>query len=620
MKSLGGAVHCASWLVCCSGVSGCASGYAPDGLGQELEPMVRADPSPSGSEDAVVLLRATANGEQICTGTLVAPNLVLTSRHCVARLNPGEFRCDARGELAENPSGGGTLGADLPANEIEIHGTATPRVDALARGERIVSSLSTNVCKNDIAFVALDRHLELPVAPVRIRTPTARYELATLVGYGADGTSAEYRWLEAPRQRLGRQPVLEVGPDSIDDGVIILRPRILVFGGPATCHGDSGGPALSERTGAVIGVLSVMDGLDCLADEVELHYTHTTAFEALALEAYAAASAAPRFEDDRSLGELCSENYECASGRCFTTTEGDTVCADFCDDGQCPSGYACVSSGAEALCSRRPAEPCADCGTPPSPAAGGEGCSVGPGASRAGGSAAALALAALVGSRRRARSKARAKLGCAAALGLVALLGACGEDEVITGKDAVTAGRGGTSGVGGSGSGATGPGGSAGSGGDSSVTGGTAGRGGAVGSGGRGGAEGNAGGSNDGAPESGGNSGLCGAASTCDPADAAYMLTVCNRIPAAEQAGQMRAVALEYNVNMRDDCKSAGLADRQVPFEFLNQVLSWNFEFWGCRLTGVNDFGPAGSAQSLSAADVRLLSEHYLDAAKRRLS
>jgi hypothetical protein len=346
----------ASLLVCCA----CGAENAdPARAGAAARPLVRADPSPGGGpDDAVVLVRATTQGEQICTGTLLAPRLVVTSRHCVAYTGPDDFQCTVEGELVQNPNGGGTLGADFRPGDVEIYAGPIAGLEPAALGANIVSSLSNSICQNDIAFVVLDRALELPSAPLRIRVPTRRGELVRLVGFGSDGTPDDLPWSERPRRRLDQQTVADVGPDSIADGVTNTRPRTLVFDGPSSCFGDSGGPALSETTDAVIGVFSILDRSDCLDPDVLLFYTHTSPFEGLAREAFALAEADPVFEDDRRLGEACDVDHQCASGRCTRPAE-PAVCSETCAGGACPAGFACSTALGEPLC--LPETACLDC-------------------------------------------------------------------------------------------------------------------------------------------------------------------------------------------------------------------------------------------------------------------
>jgi hypothetical protein len=284
----------------------CASGSGDPATGQLSQPIVGGEPSTAGPEDAVVLVHTVSEGEHQCTGSLVAQNLVLTSRHCVAYTGPEDFQCTVQGELIENPNGGGLLGADFPARDVQIYTGPPPHTEPAAYGAQIVSSLSTSICQNDIAFIVLDRKLDLPTVPLRIGLPTAPGEFVKLVGYGSDGTSAEAPWRDRPRRRLPHQPIAGVGPNSLADGVTTVRPRVLLLAGPTVCFGDSGGPALSETSGAALAVFSMLDRQSCLDSDVQLFFTHTSPFRTLAEDAFRAAGAAPAFEGD-STGKSCRD-------------------------------------------------------------------------------------------------------------------------------------------------------------------------------------------------------------------------------------------------------------------------------------------------------------------------
>jgi hypothetical protein len=344
--------------------------------GEQRSALYGAAASPSGTaDDAVLHLRGTATLDLTCTATLVAPNLAVTAMHCVANTSPGGFNCTLEGELVPNPEGAGRLYGHVEAGSLEFYAGESVGSEPVARGSRILSPFSETICKNDLAFVLLDRELDLPVRPIRLQRPTAVDESMTFVGYGLD----EQRladWRARPRKRLPGQRVRAVGPDSVQEGVTDATPRTLVFEGPSACWGDSGGPALSEDTGAVTAVFSLLAGDLCSARGTRIVFTRAAPFRNLAEQAFAAAGHAPWLDGEPDprlapVGAGCSEASACQSGACV---EGR--CRPTCSaQSACPSGYTCDAS--TSLCSAaRARESSSSCAAAPAPAAGGSGAAV----------------------------------------------------------------------------------------------------------------------------------------------------------------------------------------------------------------------------------------------------
>ena len=382
------------------------------------EPVVFGRTSPPGTrEDAVLMLRTPfEDGVLSCTATLVAKNLVVTVRHCVSYSTPGGATCTLGGELVDDGSGAGHLGLHLPSDTLEFYSGDGDERRLVARGKATISTVSETICVDDLAFVVLDRDVELPVAPLRLGTRAQVGEPVTLVGYGLDETMGFDNEIDdLVRHAKDDLVILDVGPRSTAD-VTSVPPRTVVVRAPAGCMGDSGGPLLSTASGAIVGVYSVLIGESCEARSALNMFAHLPDFGSVVDDAFDEAGATPVLEPvPGEFGAACEGDSDCAQMLCKDVGLEERRCSRTCEESSdCPRDYECSAESdgycvAEAAASGA-AGAAGQSGTSdsPPPADDGGGCGMSPSVPEP---RAAWGLALLVGwgcLRRRQRSSATA--------------------------------------------------------------------------------------------------------------------------------------------------------------------------------------------------------------------
>lgn len=331
----------------------------------------------------------------LCTASLIAPNLLLTARHCVSAVSEEQVVCSRT-----------TAGDPYPPSQLfATNAFSQDEVTSAYRVASIDVPPSSLLCGNDVALVTLTSvvptSVAIPLVP-RIDRAVAPGETYRAVGYGLaqpdDDGSAGVR-----RQRAGL--AVECQPGSCGSGT---RSNEFV-GDSSVCSGDSGGPALDEA-GKVVGVVS-RSGTDC-AHPV---YASAAAWKDWLIEVARAAAERGKYDapfwvesglsdpplggqGDRCTGpEGCGEGFACYSPTLSTT---DAYCAADCSEQpQCTSGTHC-DPGSQ-VCIRDPAaEPSSSCAV------------ARPGTAR--GSASALmllALATALGTKRKSASRTK-RLSC----------------------------------------------------------------------------------------------------------------------------------------------------------------------------------------------------------------
>ena len=227
--------------------------------------IVTGTPSTDVREDAVVDLWLQDNGGwATCTGSLIAPNVVLTAYHCVAReMATGDARCPSITSGDSVYTEHSAIYEDhLAAKDIFVslsreRGSASD-MKFVAHGSEIVDNAARVLCSNDIAVVVLDRPITT-VAPLKIRgTAAQKGEKLAAIGWGKlDDNGA------AKKERTRREGIKvlalegEIYRHTRQDGAKLVEAAYAgeFITGTATCHGDSGGPLLDSQHD-IVGVAS----------------------------------------------------------------------------------------------------------------------------------------------------------------------------------------------------------------------------------------------------------------------------------------------------------------------------------------------------------------------------
>lgn len=331
-------------LFAAAAATGCVGDDAPL---PELETGSLSAPIQGGYLDdfdthVVGLVRLSQGGIGGCSGTLIAPNLVLTAQHCVASISTGEqVQCNVS-----------TFSS--PYNTASFYVTTRTSFSQNPNDYRQLSNIllppgGNDVCGYDVALLILDSNVPpeeaIPAVP-RVDTKLEGGEMYYAVGYGA-----QYDQNNAPSGTRYRRDGLITNcvGDLCEPPQSYSVHATEWSGDTGICQGDSGGPAF-DMLDRVVGVASRgLPGCDAPTyGHVEPwgSWIKEVAIQAAQLGGYEAPTWAYGYPTHPAysvaIGQACTVPEDCGWG-----CHAGGYCTRPCDLAPCPEGFVC---GADQVC------------------------------------------------------------------------------------------------------------------------------------------------------------------------------------------------------------------------------------------------------------------------------
>jgi MYXO-CTERM domain-containing protein len=331
---------------------GCASGDgSPRGGSEGTQQAGQAIVGGTADTADTFVVGINIGGFGSCSGSLIAPNLVLTARHCVSQTsNSNGGLCLPTDYYNQHVTGdyGASQFRVTQAQNMYQSGITTWRVSKvwyIDDASCPSADKACNLCGVDLALLELTKNTTgsaFPAATYAIPSfaPPNTGDQFTCIGYGL--TSPTNTNSSGKRMVIENQQTISVSGYDIN-----------VYA--SVCEGDSGGPYWDRATNKLYGALSRGD-TNCTQGTYTRVDAHMAWLQAKAkLAAADGGYTAPSWVNDpapaqpawpNKVGELCTATSQCVDGYCprYDTTRRCSQPCSSTDSAypKCPSGFDCV--------------------------------------------------------------------------------------------------------------------------------------------------------------------------------------------------------------------------------------------------------------------------------------